>query len=338
VISFFLASLLTIASASAGTAAEGAEARPQVCILNYERLIHPITRELMKTFNSDPDSHLFTEAVPVDLMNCLLGNYREIILVAHAIEDPSQHDQVSLGYFTRYTDAEKQALEQQAVQQGVKIPDETLYHLKAFLPQIFRTMHVALEQLRASGGVVSVKRIRWMSCLPEQVFAVYPEFKQILDEFGIGLDVAPKQVLMSALLGKSVTGFDRLWLAESAQQEESTAPNAWFFSYIDLKTIGVVESGDAVSLHGKYLIHFHGVALGLASRWTQLYIRYHDLDGMKVGETRSVRGPRLDISVGLGEDFELDVLPHVELGLPSDFNSAGISLGLWSDIEVERLF
>jgi hypothetical protein len=320
-----------------------ANAAPRVCVLVYERAEHPFSVETKKVFSGDQNSDVTLEALPSNLMDCMLGDYEEIVLVAHAIEDPSNPRLVSLGYFKPLTQDEIQ----KGIQDGELIPGskpegwelgQPLYELDEFLPEIFRAIHAALIAKKKSGVNIPLKRIRWMSCLPDRVFAAYPELQEILDEFQIGIDVAPKQVLMSALMGEDVTGYDRLWLAESAQPDEAPSPDAWFFSYIDLNTLFVYEFGNSTALHGRYRIHYGGLAFGLSSRWSELFIRYKDLEGMQIGETRSIQGPRFDISAGIGEDLELDLLPFPGFGLPSDLNSAGLSLSVWADIEVERIY
>jgi hypothetical protein len=320
-----------------------AMASPRVCVLVYERAPHPFSVETKKIFAKDSDADVTVEAVPSNLMDCMLGDYEEIILIAHAVENPENKKQVSLGYFKPLSDEEVQA----GIQDGELVPGskpagwqlgQPLYQLNEFLPEIFRAIHEGLDAKKAAGQEILLKRIRWMSCLPQSVFAAYPEFKQILDDYKIALDIAPKQILMSTIMRETVTGYDRLWLAESAQPDDAPSPDAWFFSYIDLKTFFFYETGSSIALHGRYQVRYKGLALGLSARWTELFIRYKDLEGMAIGEKRSIKGPRFDLSAGVGEDLELDVLPFPKLALPSDLNSAGLSLSLWADIEVERIY
>jgi hypothetical protein len=318
-------------------------AASRVCVLVYERAPHPFSVETKKIFAQDSNADVTVEAVPSNLMDCMLGDYEEIILIAHAVENPTDKKQVSLGYFKTLSDDEVQA----GLKDGELVPGtkpkgwqlgQPLYQLNEFLPEIFRAIHEGLDAKKAAGQPIALKRIRWMSCLPKSVFAAYPEFKEILDDYQIALDVAPKQVLMSTIMRENVTGYDRLWLAESAQPDEAPSDDAWFFSYIDLKTLLFFETGKAIALHGHYAIHYKGLAFGLATRWTELFIHYKDLEGMQIGETRKIKGPRFDFSAGLGEDLELDLLPFPKFTLPSDLNSAGLSLSLWADIAVERLY
>jgi hypothetical protein len=331
------------AVAGAILTSSAAMAAPRVCVLVYERAGHPFSVQTKKIFASDANADVTVEAVPANLMDCMLGDYEEVILIAHAVEDPKNKKLISLGYFKPLSSDEVQ----QGIQDGELVPGskpagwelgQPLYQVEEFLPEIFRAIHDGLAAKRAAGQEISLKRIRWMSCLPKSVFKAYPEFKTILDEFNIALDVAPKQLLMSTIMRESVTGYDRLWLAESAQPDEAPSPDAWFFSYVDLKTFFVFETGSSVALHGRYRVKYKGIALGLSSRWTELFIQYKDVEGMEVGERRSVKGPRFDFSAGLLEDVEFDLLPFPKFGLPSDLNSAGLSLSLWADIEVERLY
>jgi hypothetical protein len=294
-----------------------------VCVLDFDRDDDSMSLEVQKIFADIPQVHLIMGAVPLDLVACMTGDYEEVIVIAHAAEDPAQNDLVSLGYFKKTP-----ALHS----------EPATYEFREFLPEVFRVIHLELLKQKNNGQEINLRRVRWMSCLPQKVFAAYPEFLQTLQEFQIPLDLAPEQKLMSALLGESVTGFDKLWLSDSAQPDPETTSQEWFFTYMDLKTYLVEQEGASFALHGRYRVRIRGLALGVGNRWTAIFIKYKDILGMRVGEIRNLLAPRLDLSMGLGEDIEFDVLPRFGLNLPTDFNSEGISLSFLSDIKIEKIY
>ena len=71
---------------------------------------------------------------------------------------------------------------------------------------------------RESRGGSNLSRIRFLSCDPKKVVSSYKTIKEIQREFGVQIDLAPESKIMSALLGRSVTTFDREWVSQRAER------------------------------------------------------------------------------------------------------------------------
>lgn len=196
-----------------------------------------------------------------------------------------------------------------------------------------------MREDRSLGRPAQLKQIRLMSCLPNQVLLAYPALTELISQNKITLDIAPEQVISSFLQDQQVTTLDQVWLAESAQsEEEKKSRPEWFYSYIDLNTIAVYRFGEGTALQGQYQVHVNGIALGIGSKWSMVFIRYDSLSGMAVGETRQIIYPEIDISAALWLNLQIDLLPVLTVQLPSEINSWGLSIGLASDIAVTKMY
>jgi hypothetical protein len=395
---FGLFAVLQLASPAAWAATTPTPAPETVCVLNYERKIHPMTHELEKIFANDPKAKLTSEAVPIDLLKCLQDGAEEVIIFAHALEDPSDANNVRLGYFSALsTPADKQAFadtqlkivdaqlaseqawlaavikadndyyahhrsigkggpaapsDYRIAQAHTKISDlqstenqikklatgsDDIYLIKSFLPQAFRVAENYLDARKKSGQPILTKRIRLVSCLPQDVLKRYPELPLMAKDNGIDFDVAPQEDLMSFLMGKTVTALDPDWFGESAQPD--TGPdNDWFYAYINMKTFLVESSGQAIALHGKYQITVNELALGLGSDWTEMFIKYGDVKSLNVGDKKVIRVPHVAVEMALGVSLDADIDRHPQLTVNPNMNNIGVSLSIFSTITIERLY
>ena len=79
----------------------------RLCVVDFQTRAHPISKELTKIFGQRPDAKLFIEAQPSDLVECLSGDYEEVILVGHTgIMDETQ-EHINLTYFEELTGSDR---------------------------------------------------------------------------------------------------------------------------------------------------------------------------------------------------------------------------------------
>ena len=213
-----------------------------------------------------------------------------------------------------------------------------LYDKKLFYNRIFSKSLDFLRAREQSGQDISLKSIRFMGCTPEEILLGHPPLKELISEFNLGLDIAPKQNLMSWMRDKDVTTIDKRWLEESAQFDSEEFDDEGFYAYIKLKTFLLRRSGSTKALRGKYEIKVKGLAMGFASKWSSVFIRYKDVEGMAIGEKRKIHLPQLDLQLALWMNAEIQLgRASTALGT-SEINSLGVSLGLFELVEIERLY
>lgn len=63
----------------------------------------------------------------------------------------------------------------------------------------------------------ALKKIRLMSCDPEQIFKSYPALQKIISQFSVELDVAPTNWFLSLFSEHPVTSYDEAWVRKSLQ-------------------------------------------------------------------------------------------------------------------------
>ena len=71
-----------------------------------------------------------------------------------------------------------------------------------------------LDKQAGEPGGISLKKIRLLSCLPEQVLAQYDDLRGMIEEHHIILQIAPKSKFWSFIEGMTVTNPRPRWLAE----------------------------------------------------------------------------------------------------------------------------
>lgn len=347
-----------------------------VCILNFEREAHAFTQMLNQIVQNNDRVLLISEALPIDFELCLKQNPIEIIWVGHALSIPGK--KISWGYYTRLHDEERIdflnssaqylenliAKEQHYLNQNKNCDFETnlkenshcyeylqrkdliknnityLNKLKSWpedepvygfprtvSPQIFRQARVATE-----------KASRWrsfkvVSCEPKEVLANYPDLTGLLDQYKIQTELAPRQEISSWFTGTDRTVLDPQWIANSLQ-----SANGKMTVYIQLQTVGLVRIGEATILHGQYRLRLKGFALGFESRWSTIELDPATFKDLKIGEKKSVPMTHLTASIALGVGIEVGLSPSVKFDSPTQINSIGASIGLFSEIEIERLY
>lgn len=195
-----LATLLTLSVGRSATATE------KVCVLNFERPEHGITKVLSTVFSRAPDTEVRNLATPNDLLDCIRGGSEEIVVVAHALQDPNNpgdNSPVNLAYFREAEPGEVTNPE----------PSQTAYVMRTFLPRAMQRIRAEL-QAQTQAGRLQLKKLRWMSCMPQKVFATYREFGLAMQENSIAVDFAPKNELMSLVYGEDMVSPDLEWLTK----------------------------------------------------------------------------------------------------------------------------
>lgn len=373
----FALGFLTLVLSSTASIAD-----PKVCMLNFERRIHPFTdtlHELVKGHENDVT--LIDEAAPTDLLDCVEKDYEEIIIVAHILHMDEEGDRVNLGYFKPMKEPDRSAYLAKArvsireARDDYKLKAEQCYKRVGSKPinQIpcnglqskYKQMRTQLEFVRSMGqdypvygmprpflsiifkriqdvlaeksknGPIALKQIRFLNCDPDKILKRYPEFNSILKDYNIRLDISPAQQLMSLINGTRVSTLDPNWIEESLQSETA---GKWAFAYVPLTTVGVYRWGERVIMKGKYKVSISGMALGLSEKWSLVYFPKEKLEGLSVGEEREFLMPHLDFSAAFWMNFEVGISPKPKFQAPTEINSIGAEVGVFSNITVKRLY
>lgn len=316
-----------------------------VCVVNFERQAHPYTKVVKEIFGGKrpPRVMVYHNAGPLHFLECIKSNATEIIVIAHALEMGEGSERYNLGYFRPLSledkkNLKKVMLEKKGEEEVKKINwnEELYFPPLPILPKIFEKSLSYLRQKKQAGQNISLKRIRLMSCEPEKILERYQALTQIIEEFSLQVQLAPTDAIGGLLNGKEVTKMDYHWLAESAQFVEDGDP--YFYTYLPLNTYLFYREGESFALRGKYHVQVDGMALGLSSQWSVVFIAWQDVRGLKVGESHSILVPHLDLSLALGINAEVGFSPKLNLKLPSETNSVGAKLGLFSSITVTRMY
>ncbi|HLD73880.1 MAG TPA: hypothetical protein VJB34_03160 [Bdellovibrionota bacterium] len=300
----------------------------EICVLGYERPFHPYSTKLEQLFANRENILLINQALPKDFLTCLDENPREIIILAHALEMKIDSHRYNLAYFKKLTDQE--------IEEYHLKPNQEYWVPKPFLSRIFQKAKTMLAQKEERGEEIRLKRIRLVSCVPEVILQRYEDLNFVVEHYGIHIDASPKQELMSALNGKTVTQLDYFWLGESIQFDDGISE--YFFTYLNLTTIVLYRYGSSETLRGQYRVKINGLAAGLSSKWSLLAIPYSKVRDLEIGESRSFLTPHLDVSAALWLNLEVDVWPLPNIQLPSETNSLGVSVGLFSHVTITRLY
>lgn len=181
-----------------------AQAAPTVCVLSYLPKSDRIAGAVAETFRYAPEAKVFTEAVPMDIVNCINEGFTQIIIVAHAIEMKNDDSSkvIRMGYF-------------EPAQNSVSENQKQAYALKLFYNQIFKVADQALSAREASGQDNRLKEIRLMACAPQQISAAYPSFESLIKNHSLKLDTAPSSFFLDLFSDVPVTTFNRAWMAKS---------------------------------------------------------------------------------------------------------------------------
>lgn len=384
-----LIALTTVLLLSAVSGSVLADVEDKICVLNFERRIHPFSKIIKKTFDKNKQVELITEAKPIDFFKCIEKGATEITIIAHSFQIDKEGKKFRLGYYDEVFDDKKvktvnasldqmklklAALEKKnnskrCVQRTSKSRSQEIkktrcrvtkskikklkkriadienldnsfpiYNKELFYNKVFSKSYAHLEKLKANKKKINLKNIRLMGCTPDEVLQGHKDLKRMIDDFNIGLDVAPKQRLMTLLKGKDVTTLDKDWLATSSQFDDETDEKDGFFAYVNLNTILVYRSGKAKALRGKYEVKVKGLALGLASKWSSVFIRFKDVEGMDVGEVRKINSVKLDLQLALWANVEFQLGRKVEAFGTSEINSVGASIGLFESVKIKRIY
>lgn len=210
-----------------------------VCVLNYERIKSPVTKAVEKAFKGAAGVTVKSMALPLDLQECIKAGSTEIVIIAHALETKESEKNkspVPIAYFKSFKGTERDEDISQMVSkidkevailsaQGdaktvaklrkyreklLSYPEDRDY-IKAF-PILPRAFVLAAKEINKTPGF---KKIRLLSCSPQQVLDYYKDFFEVVEANGIQIEIAPKNRIMSLLKGKIVTSPDLKWLRKS---------------------------------------------------------------------------------------------------------------------------
>ena len=171
------------------------------CVLVFEKNINVYSGLANLIYSSSQRNRVVTEATPLDILNCINDGFDEVVIIGHATEMPNGN--VFLVY-----------KEFSAASEG--------YVDKPIYPSVFHRIRRLLED-QDRDGKRHLTRIRWASCLREQIFKTYPDLINTLKDFAIELDVAPRNEKLSEQLGVDVTTITDEWLCKGEFDPETIA-------------------------------------------------------------------------------------------------------------------
>lgn len=215
------------------------QAANRVCVVAFERRIHPISKGLTKIFKHAVDTRLVIEATPKDLYACLEEDFEEILFVSHALQMDETRQNVNLGYFVEkkgedrklFIEAMVSALKteiskepnrryQRLLKRYQNLPEDFPLYGAPFLV-LGRGMEKAegIIARKQKAGTLKLKKFRSLTCFRHEIYERYP-FYSHLAGYGVELDQAPQSRIMSFLSKRPVTNFNVKWVNESLTNAE----------------------------------------------------------------------------------------------------------------------
>jgi hypothetical protein len=233
----------------------GAESGSKVCVINFERPESGVTKIVENALLGHDGVTIYSLATPMDFLNCIKNDSTEIVIIGHAIITPDNQDgkkPVNLGYFRNLEGEEREKARSSIIselskeitdlernnfvddgigqenltpitkkirdlkdtrKQYIEFRDDQPYYV--IRPVLKNIMVLAQEELSKKAGPIQLKKIRLMSCLSDQVMAEYDDFRQLIEENNIELDIAPTNKFLSFFKGMNVSTPDPNWLKES---------------------------------------------------------------------------------------------------------------------------
>lgn len=192
-----------------------AAAEGDTCVLVFERDNQPLTKAITGFFTPVIHTTVKTEAVPVDLLNCLRSGASEVVFVAHGFwrkETGRENPVFQLGYFVRAKDDK----------------GRDVYQPKLFYNKIFDEAYKILAEEQARTGTVRLKRFRFAACGIESLEVTHPALTRLIQDFVREYDEAPEsKSIITRLLAGNVPGIKRSinyrWLSQSGRCSEAIA-------------------------------------------------------------------------------------------------------------------
>lgn len=226
-----------------------AAAENRVCVLNFEREMHPYTKLVNETFTGRADIRVINEAKPIHFVDCIRDGFEEIIFIAHAMKMDESGKHYTLGYFSRKSqdvrDRELEALKKELREKVAETEDEEfdffnsghsyeysssrsalkrlnalppdwpLYDSLIILPRVFDLAEREIQRKLKGDGFLNLKRIRLATCVPEIIMKTYPGLASLVRDHGIALDFSPKVKIVSFFQGRNVSTITARWLKQS---------------------------------------------------------------------------------------------------------------------------
>lgn len=83
-------------------------AQAKLCVLSYERELHPLNKLLFDIFENSKNTNLSVESKPSDLFNCIVTGAVEVLLVVHTSELSHNPNLADMIYFRRYSETARE--------------------------------------------------------------------------------------------------------------------------------------------------------------------------------------------------------------------------------------
>lgn len=213
---------------------------PSTCLLNFERKTHLLSKKLTKKFSNLDAVRIINGALPIDILKCLDEGASNLIIIAHAADLGTKNQVIApflyekelqgqarkdyIEKIQKLLDSEVAKL-QAEIQHNQREETENSYYNKVF-DYARQVKNIPANQLiydnpprivenqifkRILNNPQFLRKISFVSCLPEKVLAYYPEINE-LQRRGIEIKFAPKNRVMSFFMGQNVTSPNYDWI------------------------------------------------------------------------------------------------------------------------------
>ena len=290
---------------------------PSICVIDFTKPHETNSLVVEGLFEHEERVSYHKGATPEDLTNCLLGDFHEVLIVAHAYSYTRHSPVVSISNpISSKTNAR------------ITYWDPEKEKFSALSKNFFTEI-----QKNFPKHTSSLKSLRILTCYSSVLVEQY-KLRSFSRELNIHLDISPT-IIWSFM--------PYTWIVESLQIMEDNVEEDYTF-LIPLSTIVLLNTGGRVVLGGKYKIEIIGASLGLGKLWIPVNLPKRDLESMSVGETRTYnRG--MGFSFGwIGDDFSTyqpefmkEEIQYYKNYIKSKSVNLGISLDIISELKVTKL-
>ena len=310
--------------------------KPKVCILNFFGEYGENERTINRFFqgsNPHPESvhynfpHQMNNQVNDDnladdnldfanLEECLLGDYDEVVFIAHSQFFDANNDGVKKPYII-YKD-------ESIMKKNRPFSDR----------KIFKKL---LEKAKANPQKPSSRTLRVLVCDFEKALLNYPNLRELIPILGFEVDLAP----LARVPLRKIRVFDISWLTESFIDLSSDEnPDASFVVPFTGLILGY--GGSRKVLGGRFRITIKGIGPAAIASYMPIQIPKKFLREMKPGDiisdTSFIRTPEIHLFNTIsGRD---DINPWAVLAKSSDYTEyekLGLLLPLVESVKIERL-
>jgi hypothetical protein len=181
---------------------EEANPLPEACVINFERKDHSFSLALDSQLSSFAGLiRVVNGAVPMDIIKCIEDGAGAITIIAHAGDFNSKKQYLApLTYLKEIKGQTRTELLRNS--KNIIFNNQLIYSIKLIENYFWKSI-----LLRP----VALRKINFVSCLPEMVQSYYPELSDLKKQ-GVEINFAPKNRIASFFLGKEVTSPDYDWI------------------------------------------------------------------------------------------------------------------------------